>query len=79
MNAQTKHLHGLRAANNVVRLVWQLVHAGQIKLGTCEIDLDDGHEHRLQDKEYLELAEAAIGRAIDELKAQHQHPQPGLN
>ena len=79
MNAQTQHLHGLRAADTLVGLVRQLVHAGQIKLGTCEIDLDDGHEHRLQDKEYLELAEAAIGKAIEELKARHEHPQPGLN
>lgn len=79
MNAQTKHLHGLRAADNMVGLVRQLVSAGAIKLGACEIDLDNGDKHRLKAKEYLELAEQAIGKAIEELKAQHQHPQPGLN
>jgi hypothetical protein len=63
----------------MVGLVRRLVHAGQIKLGTCEIDLDNGKKHRLKAKEYLELAEAAIGKAIEQLKARHEHPQPGLN
>lgn len=79
MNAKTRHLHGLRAADNMVGLFRQLVSAGAIKLGACEIDMDNGEKHRLNAKEYLELAETAIGKAIEELKAQHQHPQPGLN
>ena len=79
MNDKTRHFHGLKAAGTLVGLVRQLDHDEQIKLGTCEIDLDDGHKHRLKAKEYLELAEEAIGKAIEELKAQHQHPQPGLN
>ena len=79
MNAQTQHLHGLRAADAMVGLVRQLVHAGQIKLGTCEIDLDDGKKHTFKAREYLELAETAIGKAIEELKARHERPQPGLN
>ena len=79
MNAQTKHLHGLRAADNMVGLFRQLVSAGAIKLGSCEIDMDNGEKHRLNAKEYLELAETAIGKAIEELKAQHQPSQAGLN
>ena len=79
MNAKTRHLHGLRAADNAVRIVRQLVSAGALNLGYCEIDLDNGQKHRLKAKEYLELAEKAIGNAIEELKAQHQHPQAGLN
>jgi hypothetical protein len=79
MNAKTRHLHGLRAAGTLVGLVRQLDHDEHIKLSTCEIDLDNGDKHRLKAKEYLELAETAIGKAIEELKGQHQHPQPGLN
>jgi hypothetical protein len=79
MNAQTKHLHGLRAAQNMVELVWQLADAWQIKLETCEIKLDDGKKYTLEAREYLELAKTAIGKAIEELKARHEHPQPGLN
>jgi len=79
MNAQTKHLHGLRAAQNMVELVRQLADAWQIKLETCEIKLDDGKKYTLEAREYLELAKTAIGKAIEELKARHEHPQPGLN
>ena len=79
MNAQTKHLHGLRAAQNMVELVRQLADAWQIKLETCEIKLDDGKKCTLEAREYLELAKTAIDKAIEELKALHQHPQPGLN
>lgn len=79
MNAQTKHLHGLRAADNMVGLVRQLVSVGAIKLGGCEIDLDNGEKHKLKAREYFELAKTAIDKAIEELKTQHQHPRPGLN
>jgi len=79
MNAQTQHLHGLRAAQNMVELVRQLADAWQIKLETCEIKLDDGKKYTLEAREYLELAKTAIGKAIEELKARHDRPQPGLN
>jgi hypothetical protein len=79
MNAQTQHLHGLRAAQNMVELVRQLADAWQIKLETCEIKLDDGKKYTLEAREYLELAKTAIGKAIEDLKARHERPQPGLN
>jgi len=79
MNAQTQHLHGLRAADTMVGLVRQLADAWQIKLETCEIKLDDGKKYTLEAREYLELAKTAIGKAIEELKARHDRPQPGLN
>ena len=79
MNEQTKHLHGLRAADNMVNLVRELVQTGQITLGGCEIDLDNGEKHKVKANEYLKLAETAIGKAIKDLKAKHQTPRVGLN
>jgi hypothetical protein len=79
MNEQTKHLHGLRAADNMLDLVRKLVHTGLITLGGCEIDLDNGEKHKFKAREYLELAETAIGKAIKDLKAKHQLPKVGLN
>ena len=78
MNEQTKHLHGLRAADNMVGLIRNLSHNGKIILG-CEITLDNGEKRKLKAKEYLELAETAIGKAIKDLKANHQLPKAGLN
>lgn len=79
MNEQTKYLHGLRAADNVLGLVRELVRVGSIKIKRCEIDLDNGLKHKLKAREYLELAEVAIGKAIEELKARHDLPEPGRN
>lgn len=79
VNEQTKYLHGLRAADNVLHLVRGLVRAGSIKIKGCEIDLDNGEKHKLKAREYLELAEVAISHAIHELKARYDLPQPGRN
>lgn len=79
MNVQTQHLHGLRAANNMIGLVRQLVRAGAVKLKGIEIILDNGEKFRLKASEYVDLAEAAIGKSIVDLRARYEKPQPGLN
>lgn len=79
VNVQTQHLHGLRAANNMIGLVRQLVRAGAVKLKGIEIILDNGEKFRLKASEYVDLAEASICKSIVDLKARHERPQPGLN
>ena len=76
MNEQTQHLHGLRAANNMVGLVRNLIHNGRITL-SCEIKLDNGEKRKLKAREYLKLAEMAIDNAIKDLKV--HLPGVGLN
>lgn len=79
MNVQTQHLHGLRAADNMIGLVRQLVRSGAVKLKGIEIDLDNGKKFRLKASEYVDLAEVAIGKSIVDLKARYETPQAGLN
>jgi len=79
MNAKTRQLQGLRAAETLVELVQDLGLSGKLKVGSCEIDLDDGEKHRLCLHEYARLALDALEGSIEQMKAAEALPRAGLN
>ena len=69
MNVKTRHFHGLKAAQKLVETMAHWARSGEVQLGSCWIDLDSGDKHKLKPEEYLELAEKAIRKSINDMKA----------
>ena len=79
MNAKTRQLQGLRAAQNMVKLVREISRSGALKIGSCEIDLDNGEKHRLCLRDYVQMALDALDNSIEQMKAAEALPRAGLN